>query len=88
MHSYLSPAYEGPRQALPQPYALNGAFYAIQRNVFLAEQRFLPDGTIAYEMPTERSHNLDSIQDMQILEAMLVAGTWQLESLTANVNKP
>jgi CMP-N,N'-diacetyllegionaminic acid synthase len=78
---YLDHHYEGPRQALPQPYALNGAFYAIGREVFLDQGKFLPDGTIAYEMPPERSHNLDSQLDMQVLESMLRTGHWQLENL-------
>jgi CMP-N,N'-diacetyllegionaminic acid synthase len=80
---YLQSGYEGPRQALPQPYALNGAFYAVQSQVFKAEQRFLPPGTIAYTMPSERSHNLDSSQDLQVLESMLTTGHWQLETLSA-----
>jgi CMP-N,N'-diacetyllegionaminic acid synthase len=78
---YLGTAYEGPRQALPQPYALNGAFYAIRRDVFLAEGRFLPEGTIGFEMPAARSHNLDSALDMAVLEAMLATGRWSLEPL-------
>jgi CMP-N,N'-diacetyllegionaminic acid synthase len=78
---YLGQNYEGPRQALPQPYALNGAFYAIQRDVFLARRSFFPDGTLAFEMPAGRSHNLDGPQDLQILEAMLKAGHWHLEDL-------
>jgi CMP-N,N'-diacetyllegionaminic acid synthase len=81
--AYLGSAYEGPRQSLPQPYALNGAFYAIRRDVFLQQQRFLPEGTRAFEMPPERSHNLDSPQDLRILEAMLRAGYWTLEELPA-----
>jgi CMP-N-acetylneuraminic acid synthetase len=31
LRPYLGTGYEGPRQALPQPFALNGAFYAIGR---------------------------------------------------------
>lgn len=76
---YLADNYEGPRQALPQPYALNGAFYLISLDAFLREKGFLPQRTVAYEMPPERSHNLDSITDWQILEAMLKAGYWTLE---------
>lgn len=79
LQPYLGTPYEGPRQALPQPFALNGAFYAIARDVFLRERRFLPEGTTGYEMPPARSHNLDSPQDLQILEAMLAAGHWSLE---------
>jgi CMP-N,N'-diacetyllegionaminic acid synthase len=84
---YLGVHYEGPRQALPQPFALNGAFYAIKRNSFLQYGKFLPDGTVGYEMPPERSHNLDSRQDLQVLEAMLVAGHWILERLPQKPDK-
>ncbi len=80
---YLETSYEGPRQALPQPYALNGAFYAIRREVFLKHGKFLPEGTVGYEMPLERSHNLDSKQDIEMLSAMLQAGFWQMENLLA-----
>jgi CMP-N,N'-diacetyllegionaminic acid synthase len=86
LRPYLGSSYEGPRQSLPQPYALNGAFYAIRREVFLKENRFLPEGTRAFEMPPERSHNLDSPQDLQVLEAMLKAGYWSMENL-ARVNR-
>jgi CMP-N,N'-diacetyllegionaminic acid synthase len=84
---YLGTNYEGPRQALPQPFALNGAFYAINRSGFLQYGKFLPDGTAGYEMPPERSHNLDSRQDLQVLEAMLVAGHWVLEQLPQKPDK-
>jgi CMP-N,N'-diacetyllegionaminic acid synthase len=80
---YLSENYEGPRQALPQPYALNGAFYALQRATFLEKDSFFPEGTLGFEMPANRSHNLDSPNDLQILEAMLKAGHWRLEDLHA-----
>ncbi len=81
LKSYLVTHYEGPRQALPQPYALNGAFYAIGREAFSREGRFLPEGTMGFEMPPERSHNLDSKQDLKILEAMLKAGHWRFEEI-------
>lgn len=85
---YLGQSFEGPRQSLPQPYALNGAFYLIKRQVFLREKRFLPEGTIGFEMPPQRSHNLDTAQDMHILEAMLATGKWQLENLPRHGLKP
>ena len=84
---YLGNSYEGPRQALAQSYALNGAFYAIVRSAFQNHGKFLPEGTIGFEMPPERSHNLDSQQDLQILTAMLAAGYWQMENLSAKPNK-
>jgi CMP-N,N'-diacetyllegionaminic acid synthase len=81
LRPYLDQGYEGPRQTLPQPYALNGAFYAIRRDIINQHDTFLPEDTLGFEMLPEQSHNLDSPQDMQILSAMLVAGTWQLEDL-------
>jgi CMP-N,N'-diacetyllegionaminic acid synthase len=76
---YMADGFEGPRQALPQPYALNGAFYLISIAAFLREKRFLPIGTAPFVMPPERSHNLDSMADWHMLEAMIAAGHWQLE---------
>lgn len=81
LRPYLAQGYEGPRQALPQPFALNGAFYAIDRAVFLRLGTFLPPDTFGFEMPPARSHNLDSPQDLKILAAMIAAGAWQLEDL-------
>lgn len=78
---YLGTHYEGPRQALPQPYALNGAFYAIGVDVFRRERKFLPEGTIGFEMPASRSANLDSADDLAKFEAMLETGRWELEEL-------
>jgi CMP-N,N'-diacetyllegionaminic acid synthase len=80
---YLGVGYEGPRQALPQPYALNGAFYAIERTTFMQQGKFLPEHAVGYEMPAERSHNLDSRQDIEVLTAMLKAGFWHMENLPA-----
>jgi CMP-N,N'-diacetyllegionaminic acid synthase len=84
---YLNVHYEGPRQALPQPFALNGAFYAVGREVFLREGKFLPEGTIGFEMAPERSHNLDSKLDLDVMEAMLKAGHWRFEDLGPKFNE-
>lgn len=78
---YLGQGFEGPRQALPQPWRPNGAFYLISVEAFRRERSFLPPATIAYPMPEERSHNLDSMTDWQVLEAMIAAGHWSLEEL-------
>jgi N-acylneuraminate cytidylyltransferase len=79
--SYLEASYEGPRQVLPQPYALNGAFYVIGVSTLMKEKRFLPEGTLAFEMPASRSANLDSPEDLDIFRAMLETGRWTLEEL-------
>jgi CMP-N,N'-diacetyllegionaminic acid synthase len=81
LRPYLDRGYEGPRQALPQPYALNGAFYAISTALFLADRTFLPRNTFGFEMPASRSMNLDSREDLQIMSAMLTVGHWTMEDL-------
>ena len=80
VHAYLGDGYEGPRQTLPQPYALNGAFYLIDRGVLMADRTFLPDRTIGFVMAPERSANIDSIEDWQILNAMIAQGYWTVEA--------
>lgn len=77
---YMADDFEGPRQALPQPYKLNGAFYLISREVFQRDHRFLPKKTLAFLMPDDRSHNLDSLTDWKIMESMIAAGHWVLEA--------
>lgn len=76
---YIAGGFEGPRQALPQPYRLNGAFYLISLEAFRRERRFIPKASIPFVMPEERSHNLDSMTDWNIMEAMLAVGYWTLE---------
>jgi CMP-N-acetylneuraminic acid synthetase len=79
LRPYMGQGFEGPRQSLPQPYALNGAFYLIGRDTLLAQRKFLTAKTLAHIMPPERSHNLDSTTDWLVLEAMVQAGHWRLE---------
>ncbi|NJM29189.1 MAG: acylneuraminate cytidylyltransferase family protein [Rhizobiales bacterium] len=81
LRPYMGDGFEGPRQSLPQPYALNGAFYLVSLDAFRREGRFIPKRTLPFVMPQERSHNLDSLTDWQILEAMVQAGHWKLEDL-------
>ena len=79
LEPYLGVLHEGPRQALPMPYALNGAFYLIDRDLFLKTGSFLPPGTRAFVMPGARSANIDGPDDWDILNAMLAAGKWAFE---------
>src|SRR5690606_17160915 len=67
------------RQLLPRLYELNGAFYLIDRDLLLSGRSFLPPGTLAWEMPAERSANLDTMTDWLVLEAMLARGHWMME---------
>jgi CMP-N,N'-diacetyllegionaminic acid synthase len=76
---YMADEFEGPRQALPQPYKLNGAFYLISLEALRREHRFVAKNTLAFLMPDERSHNLDSMTDWNVMEAMIAAGHWVFE---------
>ena len=78
---FLGAGFEGPRQQLPAVYGFNGAFYLIDRNVFLETNSFLPSNTLGFVMPPERSANLDTLTDWHILQAMVEKGYWLLEEL-------
>lgn len=77
--SYLGREAGRARQLMPELYELNGAFYLIDRDVLLAEKTFLPEGTMAFVMPPERSANLDTMTDWNVLDAMIAQGYWSLE---------
>ena len=77
--SYLGTDSGRPRQELPDLYALNGAFYLIDRDLLLRGRSFLPEGTLPFVMPPERSVNLDTPLDLQIAEALLDRGVWTIE---------
>jgi CMP-N-acetylneuraminic acid synthetase len=78
--SYLGAEAGRARQLMASLYELNGAFYLIDRDLLLSGRSFLPPGTLAYIMPTERSANLDTMTDWLVLEAMLAQGHWSMES--------
>jgi CMP-N,N'-diacetyllegionaminic acid synthase len=59
------------RQDLPPASALNGAIYVIHRDVLLRHRTFLPEGTLAYEMPPERSLDVDSLWDLHLADLLL-----------------
>jgi len=79
LQPYLDTGYEGPRQALARPYALNGAFYLIDQDVFLRVLSFHPHNTMPFVMPAQRSANIDTLHDWQVLNAMIAAGHWSLD---------
>ncbi len=60
-----------PRQELEEVYALNGAFYLTSVEMIFNQSTFLPKKTLAFEMPAERSVNLDNPLDLVLLEALL-----------------
>jgi CMP-N-acetylneuraminic acid synthetase len=74
-HGFLK-SYSGknpsvPRQSLQNVYALNGAFYLTSIDILEKENTFLPEKTVLFEMPPERSVNLDEPLDLLLLEAIL-----------------
>ena len=71
LKSFLGTLASVPRQTLPVVYALNGAFYLAPHRVVVEQRTFMPERTLAYEMPPERSVNLDGPLDLVLLEALL-----------------
>lgn len=71
LESFLGTQASVPRQSLPTVYALNGAFYLAPRRIVVEQRTFMPKRTLAFEMPPERSVNLDGPLDLLLLEALL-----------------
>ncbi len=61
------------RQDLPEVMSLNGAIYLIRRDVLLAGESFDTDRTLGYVMPPERSLDVDTPWDLQLVEWALRA---------------
>jgi CMP-N,N'-diacetyllegionaminic acid synthase len=59
------------RQELPQVYRLNGAVYVARTDWLVRERTFLHDDTVAYEMPIERSVDVDTEHDFRLLDLFL-----------------
>ncbi len=58
-----------PRQMLPEVWAFNGAFYLISLDSIIKEKTLIPSRSKIYPMPHDRSINIDSINDILLLEA-------------------
>ena len=71
LKSYLGTNPSVPRQSLPVVHAINGAFYIVPRQVLVEQQTFLPERTLPFEMPVERSVNLDGPIDLLLMEVLL-----------------
>jgi len=63
--------FEGRRQDLEKVYSRNGAIYLINVKHLLAKKLIYCGTTIPYQMPFERSVNIDSYNDLIIMEALL-----------------
>lgn len=61
------------RQDLPAVWILNGAVYAAQTPWLKAHGSFLAEGTVAYQMPRERSIDIDTAADLEAFRSQLRA---------------
>jgi len=61
------------RQDLPTVYALNGAIYLAQWDWFLKNETFIHDQTMAYVMPKERSLDIDTEFDFELVSMLLAS---------------
>ena len=69
---YEKPPFENcPRQLLPPVYIVNGALYATKRDVFIHKHTFTGAHCLGYEMPPERSVNIDTEYDFLIAELIM-----------------
>ena len=59
------------RQDLPPVYTLNGAIYLARADWLRQNRKFISQGTVAYEMPVERSIDLDTESDFHQLQTIL-----------------
>ena len=59
------------RQDLPPVYSLNGAIYVAKSEWLKCERKFLTSETVAYEMPVERSLDIDTESDFLKLKFLL-----------------
>lgn len=59
------------RQDLPVAYLPTGAVYVSEINCFLENRSFYSDSTTGFEIPRERSIDIDSILDFKIMEAVI-----------------
>jgi len=71
MDEFVQPQFRGLRsQELGTWHRINGAIYVIGVEDFLRERSFIPCGTLGYEMPRERSIDVDTAFDFNL--AMLL----------------
>lgn len=59
------------RQDLPPIYSLNGAIYLARTEWLRQQKKFIAQGTVSYEMPVQRSIDIDSESDFQQLKIFL-----------------
>jgi N-acylneuraminate cytidylyltransferase/CMP-N,N'-diacetyllegionaminic acid synthase len=66
-----SPTTVNRRQDGPACFDMNAAVYVWPRDVLMADARVFYDDTLLYEMPPERSHDIDSSLDFAFVEFVM-----------------
>jgi len=61
-------------QEMPRAFRPNGAIHILDVAWFREKRSYLEPPVIAYQMPRERSHDIDTEDDLAVAEAMLVSG--------------
>lgn len=61
------------RQDLPPAFVLNGAVYVARADWLLEHRSFLTDVTVGFEMPQDRSLDIDTLADLEAAEHALRA---------------
>lgn len=82
LRSYFDVQPFAPRQSFPKAVHSNGAFYLTDSDLLARTRSFIDDKTLAYEMPRERSINLDEPIDLEILRALVETGRVRMENLS------
>ena len=59
------------RQDAEKIYYPNGAVYVARTQWLLKEKRFISDGTVGYELPKERSLDIDTPLDLVVLKTLI-----------------
>lgn len=70
----VPPAGAARRQDLPTAYALNGAVYVSETAALRVTRAFVRDGTVAYVMPSERSLDIDTPDDLARVRRLVEIG--------------
>ena len=67
------------RQDLPVSYQLNGAVYFANPTELRATKSFTSDATVGYIMPRERSTDIDTIDDLEIVRKQITKNVSTLD---------
>ncbi len=59
------------RQNIPPTYVLNGALYFASRDFLMREKTFITSSTLGYVMPSDRSVDIDTMEDWYWAEFLL-----------------